>query len=113
MRGEDQIIGYEKIEVKICSLDKIDEWLNNDEGMAGEQSYYIAEDPPKLVTVLDILDTISDLPLRRQIYFLANLLTVTGYTQKEISEAMGISYKTYRNNLCESRQKLDKDKSRI
>lgn len=37
--------------------------------------------------------------LKDMVYMWANLLTMSGYSQKEIAEAMGVGYKTYRNRL--------------
>lgn len=56
--------------------------------------------------VTDVLELIAFLPLKEQVYMMCNLLTISGYEQKEISEAMGVAYKTYRNYMWSVRKQL-------
>ena len=58
---------------------------------------------PSLMTILEM---ITFLPLRHQALMMANLLTISGYQQKEIAEALGMEYKTFRNYLWEMRKEF-------
>ena len=50
-------------------------------------------------SIKDVLDFIADRPINDQVCMLCNLLTINGFSQKEISESIGFKYKTYRNHL--------------
>lgn len=58
-----------------------------------------AEVPEVNTTIKDILEFIGDSNLTDQIYMMCNLLTISGFTQKEIAKHLGVSYQTYRNRL--------------
>lgn len=61
-------------------------------------------------SIFDILAFMAHLPLKDQVYMLCNVLTVSGYSQKEVAEALGVPYQTYRNRLLEIRKDF-KDKA--
>lgn len=52
----------------------------------------------------DILEFIADRPLKDQVCMMCNLLTINGFTQKEVSEAISMKYKDYRNRLWSNRK---------
>ncbi len=58
--------------------------------------------------LLAILELISFLPLSDQAIMMANLLTISGYEQKEISEAMGMNYINYRKRLFLMRREFER-----
>lgn len=90
---------YERVYVQVSSLN---------EELVDQHKFIIpGESNP---SVLSILELIATLPLKQQVFMMANLLTVSGYEQKEIAEAMGVAYKTYRNNLWDMRKQI-KDKT--
>lgn len=78
----------------------------------GELNETIAEDEKhtvenaRMCSVTDLLEMIAHLELKDQVYMVSNILTVSGYTQKEIAEALGVSHKTYRNRLWEIRKDM-------
>lgn len=89
---------YEKRVVQVVSLDE------NTVGYYDSQ--HKQPEPAYNSSVIEILEFIGDLPLREQVYMMSNMLTVSGYTQREISEVLGVAYKTYRNILLDTRKKL-------
>lgn len=70
------------------------------EEIANTQSY--TPDTPS--NIEDLLAFMSSLSLQDQVFLLCNSLTISGYTQKEISEAMGVPYQTYRNRILNIRK---------
>ena len=62
-------------------------------------------------SITDMLEFLAGLPLKTQLYMLCNLLTISGFSQREIAESLDINYKTYRNTLLDIRHKL-KDNQR-
>lgn len=57
-------------------------------------------------TVEEVLSLINFLPLREQAYMMMNLLTISGYHQKEVAESLNIPYPSYRNMMLLIRKKL-------
>ncbi len=60
----------------------------------------------KSTSVIDLLEMISHLSLKDQVHILSNLLTFSGYTQKEISQAMQIDHSFYRKQIFNIRKNL-------
>lgn len=90
---KDEIIGYKTEFVEIVSL--TDELTNN----------HVSE-PEYCHSIKDILEMIGDCNLTDQIYMMCNLLTISGFSQKEIAKRLGVSYQTYRNRLWTVRKDL-------
>lgn len=67
---------------------------------------YLAHNPEVNTSLVELLIFIAGLPLKDQVYMLANTLTVSGFTQKEIAEAIGVSHQAYRNRLLDIRKEL-------
>lgn len=61
---------------------------------------------PQDWTMMELLSMIGHLPVRDQVLMVSNLLTVSGFTQAEIAEALGVSHKTFRNRLWELRRDM-------
>jgi len=55
-------------------------------------------------SVIELLEFMAHRSLRDQVWMIANLLTISGYTQAEIAEALGVRYQTYRNTLLDIRK---------
>jgi DNA-directed RNA polymerase specialized sigma24 family protein len=62
------------------------------------------EVPELNTTVKEVLEFIADRNLTDQIYMMCNLLTISGFSQKEIAKHLGVSYQTYRNRLWSVRK---------
>lgn len=60
-------------------------------------------------SLINILELMSVFPLKDQIYIMVNLLTISGYTEREIAEAVGIPYQKYRTKLMQIRKNFAKD----
>lgn len=58
-------------------------------------------------TLVDLLVFMAGMPLKDQIYMLANTLTVSGFTQKEIAGAMGVTHQAYRHRLLNIRKDFE------
>jgi hypothetical protein len=56
--------------------------------------------------IMEVLDYISPLPLQDQTLMMCNILTVSGYTQNEIAQALGMLPQSYQNRLQLIRKKL-------
>jgi len=54
--------------------------------------------------VVDLLGFMGGLPLQDQIVLLCNSLTISGFSQKEIAEAIRMPYQTYRNKILAIRK---------
>lgn len=63
-----------------------------------------AVDFERLPSVMELLEFIAHRPIKDQAYMLCNLLTISGFTQGEIAEALGISHISYRKALMEVRR---------
>ncbi len=62
--------------------------------------------PLPALHVIDLLTLISHLPIEHQCFILLNLLTVTGFEQKEIAESLAIDYQSFRLKLMKARKML-------
>lgn len=77
----------------------------NEEVTDSEQFSLPTEFNPSVTEILELLAVLS---LREQVFMIANLLTISGFQQKEIAEAMGVPYSTYRNTMLSVRQEFRK-----
>jgi hypothetical protein len=84
---------YEKVPVTIISMDE-----SSDEGLYG-----VVSPQAYRTSITELIEFMAGMDLKDQIYMITNTLTIAGYSQREIAEAMGVSYKTYRNRLWEIR----------
>jgi DNA-directed RNA polymerase specialized sigma subunit len=84
---------YEKVQVKFVPL--------NEETVTEEYNRHAEP------LIMEMLAKISTLPLKSQVVLVCNILTISGFTEKEIAKAMGISYKHYRNILWANRKLLE------
>lgn len=62
--------------------------------------------------VLEVLEMIGSLELRDQLFMICNLLTISGFKQKEIAEQLGVAHQTYRNRLLEIRKEFRDNKKK-
>ena len=70
-----------------------------------EEAITKPQSPPECNnSIKEILEFIADRNLTDQIYMICNLLTISGYSQKEIAKHLGVSYQTYRNRLWSIRK---------
>lgn len=87
---------YEEVKVEHVSIEDLD--LNF--------ISHLHYNPEVGSSIVDILAFIAPMPLHYQILMLANILTISGYSQREIAEAMGIKYQAYRNKLLDIRKEF-------
>lgn len=59
-------------------------------------------------TIIEVLELIHFLPLKDQAIMMTNFLTISGYSVKEISEALDINYGVFRKSLWSMRQEFIK-----
>jgi tRNA C32,U32 (ribose-2'-O)-methylase TrmJ len=89
--------------------DQATEWGRSEEDMGEtahhEQEKIHFEHGP---SILDLLEAIAHRPLKDQVIILANLLTSSGFSQAEISEALGFKHQYYRNRILEMRKEFKK-----
>ncbi len=57
-------------------------------------------------SIIELLEFMAGFPIKDQVYMLANTLTISGFSQREIATALGVSYQTYRNRLWDVRLTL-------
>ena len=62
--------------------------------------------PDRSASVMEILKMIGHRSLKDQIYMICNILTVSGFTQAEIAEVLGVEHQTYRNHLLKVRKEM-------
>ena len=86
--------------VKVTTVE-INEDIVEDRGAT-----YLDHDPG----IMELLGMIGHLPLRDQVYMTTNLLTISGFKQREIAEVLGVAYKTYRNRLLTIRKDMIQEK---
>lgn len=67
---------------------------------------YIQREP----SIFEMINLIADFPLKHQIILMVNLLTCSGYTEKEISNEMKIPYIKYRQLLSSARKEFKNKK---
>jgi len=60
----------------------------------------------RMTPVVDVLEMVSSVPLKDQVLLMTNLLTISGYSQREIASVLGMEYKHYRNRLWEIRKDM-------
>jgi len=92
-----QHVFYEQVKVVHVPFDE----LNESEELSSPVSFHV----PKL-SVVDLLTLVSHLPLSDQLILLANTLTITGFKQREISEALMLDAEVYRSRLMRARERL-------
>jgi DNA-directed RNA polymerase specialized sigma24 family protein len=97
---KEEVIFYERANVVLVPLD---EAINEDKS-------YCLDDSPR---VNDVLEFLSGLPLRDQVFMLCQLLTVSGFSEEEISKILKVDYQTYRNRLWSVRKNWKKDNKRL
>jgi hypothetical protein len=55
-------------------------------------------------SINSVLEFVAGRSIKDQIYMLANLLTISGFTQKEIADGLGTTHCAYRDRLREIRK---------
>lgn len=97
---------YERVRVTLVEL--TDHREVEHDGERDYRAHHPHETVPfqRVVGVMDLLDMIAGLPLKDQILMVSNVLTIAGHSQKEIAEALGIPFKTYRNRLMDVRKDI-------
>lgn len=58
------------------------------------------------LAIIDLLTLIAGLSLQQQCMIILNVLTVSGFDQREISGAIGMNYQDYRTNIMQARRDL-------
>lgn len=61
--------------------------------------------PDYSFSVRELLEFTAGFPLEDQCLMFCNVLTVSGFSQKEIAKAVGLKYGEYRQKLMEIREK--------
>ena len=87
---------YETVNVTVLPIKE--ELIDNDD----KNAIYLDRDPG----IIEMLEMIAELPIKDQVFMMSNTLTISGFTQREIAEALGVAYQTYRNRLLDIRQEL-------
>ena len=59
-------------------------------------------------SLVDVLELIAIFSLEDQLYIFSNLLTISGFSEKEISEAMNVPYQKDRTRLMDIRKDFAK-----
>lgn len=103
VKRKKQPVYFEEIRVEHISLDDLD--LN--------VVSHLRQNPEVTTSISDILSFIAPLPLREQAMMLTNILTVSGYSQREIAEALHTPYQEYRNILWEARKKFTSENRKL
>lgn len=60
----------------------------------------------QMPSVIELLEIMGDRPLREQVYMICNLLTISGFTQSEIAQELGVAHQKYRNTLLRIRKDM-------
>jgi len=70
--------------------------------------------PDFTFSVQELLEFTAGMPLEDQCLMFCNVLTVSGFSQKEIAEAVGMKYGEYRQKLLQIRERYkDNLKNRL
>lgn len=91
---------YEKVKIVTVEI--------NEEIVEDRNATVLDYDPG----IMELLAMIGHLPLRDQVFMVANTLTISGFKQREIAEVLGVAYKTYRNKLLDIRRDMVQEKLR-
>ena len=57
-------------------------------------------------SIFEMTDLIADFPIKYQVVLMANLLTMSGITEKEIAECMNLTHLKYRQLLSRARKEF-------
>lgn len=88
---------YEKVYVNLVPLPE------DEMGQRELDARFNTPAPAFNTSIIEMVEFMASFPLKDQVFMMANTLTIAGYSQREIAEALGIGYKTYRNRLWEIR----------
>lgn len=97
---------FETSYVTIESLDKIFENFDD----VNVKSPDDIEEWKLPADIQQLMEYASFLPLRQHAILMANLLTMIGYSEKEIAYELGIPYQVYRTTLWKIRELLAENK---
>jgi len=89
---------YEKIDLKVIPISE------------AVETNFCGEEAERGVDIETILEMLSEYELSDQVFMICNMLTMSGFTQKEIAKALNVPYWKYRKKLFEIRKFIQNKK---